>query len=84
MSIPAHQAEQIMAVLAREYNENPAFRAAVDAKSNPVLCSWCHATITPGDPTLPTSHGICDLCLPALSEAPGPAYSLSGPGAVEV
>ncbi len=30
--------------------------------AGPVVCSWCSGLMREGDPALPTSHSICEMC----------------------
>jgi hypothetical protein len=40
----------------------PGTRELSASPYGPVECAWCRVEIRPGNPTLPTSHGICQGC----------------------
>jgi hypothetical protein len=47
------------------YKSDDRHQATSRAWTPHVVCAWCSATVTPGDPEH-LSHGICDDCLPPL------------------
>jgi hypothetical protein len=47
----------------------PAPRELAASPYGPVECAWCRVEIKPGNPSLPTSHGMCSKCAGRMDDA---------------